>query len=107
MIDIVDCTGGGDVETTKIVKPTTEDGKKVIEGLSGRKLILGDWKNPSDEYRVGLKRAYELFPTDLTNRIKSVSCQSIKSAILIEKLTLSLAKNRNVVKTLLKSKFNF
>lgn len=63
----------GDVETTKIVNSTTEDGKKVIEGLSGRKLILGDWKNPSDEYRVGLKRAYELFPTDLTNRIKSVS----------------------------------
>lgn len=73
MIDIVDCTGGGDVETTKIVKPTEEDGKKVIEGLSGRKLILGDWTNPNDEYRVGIKRAYELFPTDLTKRIKSVS----------------------------------
>ncbi|KAI9271277.1 subtilase family-domain-containing protein [Helicostylum pulchrum] len=71
MIDIVDCTGGGDVETTKIVKPTEQDGKKVIEGLSGRKLILGDWTNPSDEYRVGIKRAYELFPTDLTKRIKS------------------------------------
>lgn len=73
MIDIVDCTGGGDVDTSKVVKPTTEDGKKVIEGLSGRKLILGDWTNPTDEYRVGLKRAYELFPTELTKRIKSVS----------------------------------
>lgn len=63
----------GDVETTKIVKPTTENGNKVIEGLSGRKLIINDkWSNPSDEYRVGLKRAYELFPKDLTSRIKSV-----------------------------------
>ncbi|KAI7907246.1 uncharacterized protein BX663DRAFT_495304 [Cokeromyces recurvatus] len=71
IIDIVDCTGGGDVETTKIVKPTIENGNKIIEGLSGRKLILGDWENPSDEYRVGLKRAYELFPSDLKNRIKA------------------------------------
>ncbi|KAI8069082.1 uncharacterized protein B0P05DRAFT_551505 [Gilbertella persicaria] len=73
MIDIVDCTGGGDVETTKIVKPTKEeDGKQTIQGLSGRTLILDDaWKNPSGEYRVGLKRAYELFPNDLTNRIKT------------------------------------
>lgn len=64
----------GDVETTKIVKPTIEDGNKVIEGLSGRKLIISDeWKNPSDKYRVGLKRAYELFPNDLKSRIKAVS----------------------------------
>lgn len=41
--------------------------------MSGRKLTLGDWKNPSGEYRVGVKRAYELFPLDLTSRIKSVS----------------------------------
>lgn len=66
----------GDVETSKVVKPTTEDGKKVIEGLSGRKLILGDWTNPSDEYRIGLKRAYELFPSDLCSRIKAVSQSS-------------------------------
>ena len=62
----------GDVETTKIVKAATEDGKTIIEGLSGRKLTLGDWKNPSGDYRVGLKRAYELFPSDLTSRIKKV-----------------------------------
>lgn len=98
MIDIVDCTGGGklsyasgkttqwlikrlgDVETSKVVKPTTEDGRKVIEGLSGRKLILGDWTNPSDEYRIGLKRAYELFPNDLCSRIKAVSGSDDDSA---------------------------
>ena len=64
----------GDVETTKVVKPTSKDGNNVIKGLSGRDLILDDsWKNPSGEYRVGLKRAYELFPGDLISRIKSVS----------------------------------
>ncbi|CAO0794467.1 unnamed protein product [Mucor circinelloides] len=90
MIDIVDCTGGGDVETSKVVKPTTEDGKKVIEGLSGRKLILGDWKNPSDEYRIGLKRAYELFPNDLCSRIKAERRQNFvkkQSGLLSEAQT--------------------
>ncbi|CEP17397.1 hypothetical protein [Parasitella parasitica] len=91
IIDIVDCTGGGDVETTKVVKPTTEDGKKVIEGLSGRKLILGDWTNPSDEYRIGLKRAYELFPDDLCTRIKTERRQNFmkkQSGLLSDAQTL-------------------
>ncbi|KAG1213480.1 hypothetical protein G6F35_010270 [Rhizopus arrhizus] len=35
LLDIVDCTGGGDVDTSKKVKPTTEDGLNVIEGQSG------------------------------------------------------------------------
>ncbi|KAI8884711.1 hypothetical protein K501DRAFT_247452 [Backusella circina FSU 941] len=71
VIDIVDCTGGGDVDTSKIVKATSENGKQVVEGLSGRKLTLGNWNCPSGEYRVGLKRAYELFPSDLKSRIKA------------------------------------
>lgn len=62
------------MDTSKIVKTTTEDGKTVIEGLSGRKLIISEkWNNPSGEYRVGLKRAYELFPTELVDRLKEVS----------------------------------
>jgi tripeptidyl-peptidase-2 len=51
--------------------------------MSGRKLTLGDWKNPSGEYRVGIKRAYELFPSDLTSRIKSVSNSNFNSYIYI------------------------
>ena len=64
--------------TTKIVKPTEENGVQVIQGLGGRKLIIDpSWKNPSNEYRVGLKRAYELFPTELVRRLKSV-CEEKK-----------------------------
>ncbi|KAI8365920.1 subtilase family-domain-containing protein [Radiomyces spectabilis] len=75
VIDLVDCTGGGDVITTTVVRPSedTVNGEKVqvIQGLSGRKLIIKpDWKNPSGEYRIGLKRAYELFPSGLTSRLK-------------------------------------
>ncbi|KAF9181245.1 hypothetical protein BGZ49_004889, partial [Haplosporangium sp. Z 27] len=30
------------------------------------------WENPTGEYRIGIKRAYDLFPDDLTDRIKKV-----------------------------------
>ncbi|KAG0329317.1 tripeptidyl-peptidase II Tpp2 [Dissophora globulifera] len=72
VIEIVDCSGSGDIPTTTIVKPTdNEDGDRVITGLTGRKLRLSKhWKNPTGEYRLGLKRAYDLFPEDLKGRIK-------------------------------------
>ncbi|KAI8969157.1 hypothetical protein BDF20DRAFT_826714 [Mycotypha africana] len=95
IIDIVDCTGGGDVDTSKVVKAKVEDGKKVIEGLSGRKLILGDdWKNPSDEYHIGLKRAYELFPEELAARIKKERRENFikKQAHLLSEAQAQLAK---------------
>ncbi|KAG0233916.1 subtilase family-domain-containing protein [Mortierella sp. GBAus27b] len=73
IIDIVDCSGSGDVPTTTIVKSTEcEDGHPVVTGLSGRKLRLNkDWKNPSGEYRLGIKRAFDLFPDELQERIKA------------------------------------
>lgn len=59
------------------MKPVEEqrDNEKVsvIPGQSGRSLIIDpSWKNPSGEYRVGVKRAYELFPTELVARLKKV-----------------------------------
>ncbi|KAI8603041.1 subtilase family-domain-containing protein [Dissophora ornata] len=72
IIDIVDCSGSGDIPTTTIVKASEgEDGIPVITGLTGRKLRLSKkWTNPSGEYRIGIKRAYDLFPEDLKERIK-------------------------------------
>lgn len=64
----------GDVTTTKVVKPAEKDGVKTITGLSGRDLILDpSWNCPSGEYRIGIKRAYELFPTELVSKLKKVS----------------------------------
>lgn len=59
------------------MKPVEEqrdnDKVSVIPGQSGRSLIIDpSWKNPSGEYRVGVKRAYELFPTELVARLKKV-----------------------------------
>jgi len=68
IIDVVDCTGSGDVDTTE-EKPINADTNTVV-GLSGRTLTLGNWKVPTGKVRLGLKRAFEIFPGGLKRRIK-------------------------------------
>ena len=68
IVDVVDGSGSGDVDTSTVKK--AEEG--ALEGLSGRKLTLGkDWENPSGEFRVGIKRGYELYPGSLVGRVKA------------------------------------
>lgn len=75
IIDIIDCSGSGDVDTSTVITTTSEeDGGKAldIEGLTGRKLRLNsEWKNPTGKWHVGVKRAYELYPNMLKPRVKS------------------------------------
>ena len=41
-------------------------------GLTGRKLKIGsDWENKNGKWRLGIKAAYELFPSALVSRLKS------------------------------------
>jgi len=66
ILDLIDGTGSGDVDTSKVV--TAEDGR--LTGLSGRTLKLGsDWRNPTGQYHLGFKRAYELYPDELVERL--------------------------------------
>jgi tripeptidyl-peptidase-2 len=68
IIDIIDCSGSGDVDTSTVVE-TGEDG--TLDGLTGRKLRLNpDWVNPSGKWHLGVKRAYELYPNLLKQRVK-------------------------------------
>jgi tripeptidyl-peptidase-2 len=63
-----DCSGCGDVNTSTIVQPTDS----VITGLTGRKLkIPAQWKNPTNNYRIGVKHAYDLYPERLQERMAS------------------------------------
>ena len=42
-VDFLDCTGGGDIDTSKKAASREQDGGLVLDGLSGRTLKLGDW----------------------------------------------------------------
>lgn len=71
VIDMIDCTGSGDVDMSTIRK---SDKDNSIVGVSGRALKLGSEicdMNPSNEFHVGCKSAYELLPRALVSRIKS------------------------------------
>lgn len=66
IVDMVDASGSGDVDTSKVVQAT--DGK--LAALSGRELTVDpSWKNPSGDYHIGLKRAFELYPAELVDRL--------------------------------------
>ncbi|THU55160.1 hypothetical protein C4D60_Mb11t03630 [Musa balbisiana] len=68
IIDILDCTGSGDVDTSKVVKA---DADGSIVAASGTHLVVNpSWKNPSQEWHVGYKLLYELFTSTLTSRLK-------------------------------------
>ncbi|XP_031281076.1 tripeptidyl-peptidase 2 isoform X1 [Pistacia vera] len=68
ILDVVDCTGSGDIDTSTAVKA---DSDGCIRGASGATLVVNSsWKNPSGEWRVGYKMVYELFTDKLTSRLK-------------------------------------
>lgn len=68
VIDLLDCTGSGDVDTS--LKRRAEDGK--LKTLSGRVLDVSSLPaNESGEYRIGIKRGYGWMPSTLSTRIKS------------------------------------
>jgi tripeptidyl-peptidase-2 len=53
MINIIDCSGAGDVLLSAGVK--ADAGNKIV-GKTGRTLFLSDkWKNPTGEFRLGIK----------------------------------------------------
>ncbi|KAK9505195.1 hypothetical protein O3M35_009300 [Rhynocoris fuscipes] len=63
-----DCSGAGDVDTSTVVQAING----TITGISGRSLkIPCSWKNPSGNYHIGIKNAYELYPKPLKDRIDS------------------------------------
>lgn len=71
VIDIIDCTGSGDVVLSKpITAIPFLDSPIIIKTPSGKELRINkDWVNPTNQYRVGQKRAYELYPKALKDRV--------------------------------------
>ncbi|CAH9123538.1 unnamed protein product [Cuscuta epithymum] len=68
VLDVLDCTGSGDVDTSTVVKA---DACGRIQGASGASLTVNSsWKNPSGKWHVGCKMVFELFTDGLTSRVK-------------------------------------
>ncbi|CAK9160937.1 unnamed protein product [Ilex paraguariensis] len=68
ILDVLDCTGSGDIDTSSVVKA---DADGCIQGASGASLIVNSaWKNPSGEWHVGYKFVYDFFTDALTSRLK-------------------------------------
>jgi tripeptidyl-peptidase-2 len=68
VIDIIDCSGSGDV-VMSAEKALNADG--TLTGVGNRTIICNPkWKNPTGLYRVGLKRAYDLYPKSLKSRVQ-------------------------------------
>ena len=70
MLDVLDCTGAGDVDTRTTVAPAADG---TLKGLTGRTLkVPASWPaiKPGEKYHLGLKRAFELYPGGLGSRVK-------------------------------------
>lgn len=68
IVDIVDCTGSGDVDTSRIVRC---DDQGLIISVLGKPLRPNpEWKNPSGDWHIGGKAAFDLYPAPLRNRMK-------------------------------------
>ncbi|CAI7931005.1 unnamed protein product, partial [Closterium sp. NIES-54] len=68
VIDVVDCTGSGDVDMSTVVK-ADKDG--YITGASGARLQVNSaWSNPSGEWRVGVKPLYQVLNETVLDRVK-------------------------------------
>lgn len=75
VIDMIDGTGSGDVQMGKKIKAE----KRKLAGLTGRELTIDPkWKNPTGEYRRGLKAGYDLFPEDLVAILKKERTKAFK-----------------------------
>ena len=76
-MDLIDTTGSGDVDTSTVRKTEGGEGRQV-EGLTGRTLHIPDgWDNPSGEWHVGVKAAFELFPTSVKVRLQVCVCECV------------------------------
>lgn len=76
IVDIVDASGSGDVDMPHEVEATVEgeSAARTLRGLTGRVLRLNpSWTNPTNKWRLGVKRAVELWPAPVRSRVARAS----------------------------------
>lgn len=69
MVDVIDCTGSGDIPLSPIVPQDSADGLVFTSPATGRRLLVSSsLKNPTKTWWVGTRAAYKLWPDDLVKR---------------------------------------
>lgn len=67
VIDIIDATGAGDVDTSLVLEPVDHQ----LTLPSGKVVTLNpSWQPPSGKFHVGTLAAFDLFPRPLVDRVK-------------------------------------
>ena len=94
IVDVVDGTGSGDVDTSTVVE--AEDG--MLAGLTGRTLVIpGSWNNPDGKWHIGLKSAWELYPGPLVDRMKAERRRTFdeRHRVLVARASSELESHRS------------
>ena len=77
IVDCVDATGSGDVDTSTVLEGSNAGGAAELRGLTGRTLLVPSaescpaFTNPSGRWHVGMLSAFHLFPGGLVARLRS------------------------------------
>lgn len=75
MVDVIDCTGSGDIALIQVNPSGSSSDSKAIELVSpvtGRKILVSSsLKNPTGVWLLGTQAAYKLWPGDLVKRRKA------------------------------------
>lgn len=78
ILDVIDCTGSGDLDTSATATP---DASGNLTGASGRSLRINPaWSNPTGVWRVGCKHVFELFPRGLRARMREQRAKKLDEA---------------------------
>lgn len=87
VVDIIDCSGSGDVALSQ---GTTCSPDFTLTGLTNRTIKVNPmWKNPTGQYRIGMKRAFELYPRGLKDRVKAERKKKLTEAFKEVRTTIS------------------
>ena len=71
IVDMVDCCGDGDVDTSESRSTGELEQGRVIKGVTGCDLKIPDhWQNPTGEWHVGVKALYQLIPKGLLSKVR-------------------------------------
>lgn len=95
VVDIIDCTGTGDVPLAPIEpKSSSSDAVEIISPTTGRRLLLDPTVAKSASgFLIGFKKAYDLWPSDLVSRRKAQRARNwaVESAKLADTIERELA----------------